>query len=149
MDTTTVHTTDAFVKAVKASSVSDAIQNEAIHYFMSNWDGERLLYTIPDDGPDMFQFSARGAKLTAQVSVETTDNPLPVGLTTSQHVLEEEIGGAQLNYVGAGAFWQEYFAHPNLQLGAMATLDGPGVEVVDYLRNGLTVSLYELPTARP
>lgn len=141
----TVHTRAGFVKAVDATTVDAHVKRYAINFQDDVWDHVHIPRTVTQLGADELEFTVRGGKLTADVTIEPTSSIPPV-LTTSQTELQDEIRAAQNNYIGAGAYWMEsFFYNDNLRSGAMASGEGNGVLISVYGKD-LTASIFVAPT---
>jgi hypothetical protein len=139
---TTVHTRQGFVNAVDATSVGNNVKGYAINFQDAVWNRAHIRRTVTQVGADALEFEVRGAKITADITIQPTTLPLPPDLTHSQITLLGEIQDSQNNYVGAGAYWIEsLFYNIHLREGAMAVTEGNGVLTTVYGPN-LTASIF-------
>lgn len=141
----TVHTRAGFVKAVDATTVDTKVKRYAVNFQDAVWERTHIPRTVTQLGPDELEFTVRGGKVTAEVTIEPTSS-IPPDLTTSQFTLQDEIGAAQSNYIGAAAYWIEsFFYKDNLRSGGMASVEGNGVLTTVYGKD-LTASIFVAPT---
>ena len=118
---TTVHTRAGFVKAVDATTVDNHIKRYAINFQDAVWNKRHTPRTVTQLVADELEFTVRGTKITAEVTIEPVPSPLPPDLTSSQFMLQDEIRAARGNYIGASAYWIEsFFYKDDLRSGAMA-----------------------------
>lgn len=143
---TTIRTRKGFVDAVDGTTVRNNVKAYAINFQDAVWNWSHIRRTVTQLGADELEFTVRGGKLTADITIEPTTHPLPLDLTHSQITLLGEIQDARNNYVGAGAYWVEsLFYNIHLRSGAMAVSDGNGVLTTVYGPH-LTASILVTPT---
>ena len=73
---TTVHTRAGFVKAVDATTVDNHIKRYAINFQDAVWDKRHIPRTVTQLGADELEFTVRGKKITAEVTIEPVPSPL-------------------------------------------------------------------------
>jgi hypothetical protein len=143
---TTVHTRAGFVNAVDATTVGNNVKGYAINFQDAVWNRAHIARTVTQVAADGLEFEVRGAKITADITIEPSPSHLPPDLTHSQITLLGEIYDAQSDYVGAGAYWIEsLFYNIHLREGAAAISEGNGVLTTVYGPN-LTASILVTPT---
>ena len=142
----TAHTRAGFVKAVDATTVDDSVKHYAIHFQDLVWGRERIPRIVTQLGADELEYTVRGRKVTAEVTIEPTTS-VPRGLTTSQFTLQNEIRAVDDDFIGASAYWIESsFYTDHLRLGAMASAEGNGVLTTVYGPD-LTAAILVTPTS--
>jgi hypothetical protein len=88
---TTIHTRKGFVDAVDATTVGNNVKAYAINFQDAVWNRTHIPCTVTQLGADELEFTVRGRKLTAEVTIDPTTHPLPPDLTHSQITLLGEI----------------------------------------------------------
>jgi hypothetical protein len=142
---TTVHTRAGFVKAVVATTDPGVVKDGAIDFQDAVWGRQHIPRTVTQVGAGELEFTVRGGKLTAEVTIEPTTT-VPGGLVTTQIALQQEIRSVENNFIGAGNYWVEsFFFREHLRLGATAVADGNGVLTTVYGPD-LTTAILSTPT---